>query len=219
MPLTATFRALRHPALLTLGLAALFYNFGFFSLLAYTPVPAGGAAQAAGYADFGAHQLGSDLLWLGPRAGAHLGLRRARADPSLRSAAALYAMLLLLAVDLVAMARRRMSAISWVLIIAHRVGGLFLGVMNTVLTESVMEATELPRSVASSTYSGIRFVGGAIAPALAGVIAARSPAVPVLASAPRRSSSRSGSCSSAGATWPRSTSRATTSRRCRTRPC
>jgi len=52
------------------------------------------------------------------------------------------------------------------------VGGLFLGVMNTVLTESVMEATELPRAVASSTYSGVRFVGGAVAPALAGVIAA-----------------------------------------------
>ena len=43
--------------------------------------------------------------------------------------------------------------------------------MNTVLTESVMQATDLPRSVASSTYSGIRFVGGAVAPALAGVIA------------------------------------------------
>jgi MFS family permease len=40
-----------------------------------------------------------------------------------------------------------------------------------VLTESVMEATDLPRAVASSTYSGVRFVGGAAAPALAGVIA------------------------------------------------
>jgi ACDE family multidrug resistance protein len=39
------------------------------------------------------------------------------------------------------------------------------------MTESVMQATELPRAVASSTYSGIRFVGGAIAPAIAGVIA------------------------------------------------
>jgi MFS family permease len=52
------------------------------------------------------------------------------------------------------------------------IGGLFLGVMNTVLTESVMEATDLPRTVASSTYSGVRFVGGSIAPALAGIIAA-----------------------------------------------
>jgi MFS transporter, ACDE family, multidrug resistance protein len=58
-----------------------------------------------------------------------------------------------------------------VLVVGIVVGGLFLGVMNTVLTESVMQATDLPRAVASSTYSGVRFVGGAAAPALAGVIA------------------------------------------------
>ena len=46
--LSATFRALRNPALLTLGIAALFYNFGFFSLLAYTPFPLDAAAKAAG---------------------------------------------------------------------------------------------------------------------------------------------------------------------------
>ena len=45
--LSATFRALRNPALLTLGIAALFYNFGFFSLLAYTPFPLDAAAKGA----------------------------------------------------------------------------------------------------------------------------------------------------------------------------
>nr|BFF27576.1 hypothetical protein GCM10025732_55410 [Glycomyces mayteni] len=50
--------------------------------------------------------------------------------------------------------------------------GLFLGVLNTALTETVMEATDLPRGVASSTYSGVRFLGGAIAPAVTGAIAA-----------------------------------------------
>ncbi|HIT75348.1 MAG TPA: MFS transporter, partial [Candidatus Avipropionibacterium avicola] len=38
-------------------------------------------------------------------------------------------------------------------------------------TESVMEATTLPRSVASSTYSGVRFLGGAVAAAVAGPLA------------------------------------------------
>ena len=57
-PLTATFRALQRPALLTLGLAALFYNFGFFSLLAWSPFPLEQAAHAAGVAEFGAHELG-----------------------------------------------------------------------------------------------------------------------------------------------------------------
>jgi ACDE family multidrug resistance protein len=83
----------------------------------------------------------------------------------------LYAMLVLLAADLAVMAWRVGDLPT--LVVATIVAGLFLGVLNTVLTESVMEATELPRSVASSTYSGIRFVGGAVAPAVAGVIAAR----------------------------------------------
>ena len=50
--------------------------------------------------------------------------------------------------------------------------GFFSGIFNTVLTEAVMEATDLPRNVASSTYSGLRFLGGAIAPAISGPVAA-----------------------------------------------
>jgi len=171
VPLSATFRALRHPALLTLGLAALFYNYGFFSLLAYTPFPLEAAARAAGVAEFGAHQLG--LIFCGW--GICLAVTSVFAAPVLTRRLGrqrvLYAMLVLLAADLVVMAVQvdHLRA----LVVATIAAGLFLGVMNTVLTESVMEATELPRSVASSTYSGIRFVGGAIAPAVAGVIAAR----------------------------------------------
>src|SRR5699024_183927 len=52
------------------------------------------------------------------------------------------------------------------------IGGLLLGIMNTALTETVMEATDLPRGVASSAYSGVRFLGGAVAPAVAGPLAA-----------------------------------------------
>ena len=49
--------------------------------------------------------------------------------------------------------------------------GLFLGVLNTALTEAVMEATDLPRSITSSTYSGVRFLGGAVAPLVTGPLA------------------------------------------------
>jgi ACDE family multidrug resistance protein len=171
VPLSATFRALRHPALLTLGLAALFYNFGFFSLLAYTPFPLERAAKARGMAGFGAHELG--LIFCGW--GLCLALTSVFGAPWLTRRfgrqPVLYAMLLLLAVDLVAMGVGIDNLT--VLIVATIVAGLFLGVMNTVMTESVMQATELPRAVASSTYSGIRFVGGAVAPAIAGVIADR----------------------------------------------
>jgi len=40
-----------------------------------------------------------------------------------------------------------------------------------VLTEAVMEATDLPRSVASSAYSAVRFLGGAMAPPVAAALA------------------------------------------------
>jgi hypothetical protein len=75
----------------------------------------------------------------------------------------------LLALDLVAAGVFISSQLG--LVIAVIVGGLLLGVLNTVLTESVMEATDLPRSVASSAYSAVRFLGGAAAPPLAAELA------------------------------------------------
>ncbi len=168
---TATLRALGNKSLLTLGIGALFYNFGFFVLLANSPFPLEAAAFAHGYQGFGAIQLG--LIFCGWGLG--LAVTSVFVAPLLTARIgrlkSLYTMLALLAVDMVVMALLVQSLTA--LIVCIVVGGLFLGVMNTVLTESVMEATDLPRSVASSTYSGIRFLGGAIAPAVAGVIAAR----------------------------------------------
>lgn len=40
--------------------------------------------------------------------------------------------------------------------------GFEIGGVNTLLTEAVMESSEIPRPVASSAYSGVRFFGGAI---------------------------------------------------------
>ena len=71
------------------------------------------------------------------------------------------------------------------------VGGLLLGVLNTVLTECVMEATDLPRSVASSAYSAVRFLGGAIAPPAATQLAASSRPRRRTSPPPAPSSSRS----------------------------
>nr|WP_246186898.1 MFS transporter [Microlunatus speluncae] len=171
VPLSATFAALRHPALLTLGIGALFYNFGFFALLAYSPFPLEAAAHAAGVAEFGAHELG--LVFFGW--GLCVAITSVFVAPPLTRRfgrqPVLYVMLALLGADLMIMALATASLAA--LVVGVIVAGLFLGVMNTVLTESVMLATELPRQVASSTYSGIRFFGGALAPAVAGTIAAR----------------------------------------------
>src|ERR671920_59889 len=46
-------KALRHRGLLITGLVALFYNFGFFTLLAYTPFPLHMGAHALGFVFFG----------------------------------------------------------------------------------------------------------------------------------------------------------------------
>ncbi|GAB3181787.1 MFS transporter [Nesterenkonia halophila] len=166
--LTATFRALARPGLLTLAASALLYNFGFFTLLAYSPFPLEEDAAAAGMSNFGAMGLG--LVFFGW--GICLAItsvfvappltRRFGRRPVLITALAGLAVILLgmaLLVD-------SLAGLAAGVIVA----GLFLGVLNTVLTESVMEVSDLPRPVASSTYSGVRFMGGAVAPLVAGQV-------------------------------------------------
>jgi len=157
--LSAPFQALRRPALAALAGTALFYNIGFFVLLAYTPFPLGFDALGIGFTFFGwGLGLAITSVWVAP-----LLTARMRRTTVLRIA------LPLLALDLFAAAVVVRSQVG--LVICVVVGGLVLGVLNTVLTESVMEATDLPRSVASSAYSAVRFIGGAIAPPVATLLA------------------------------------------------
>jgi predicted MFS family arabinose efflux permease len=154
--LSAPFKALRNPALGTLAGAALFYNIGFFVLLAYTPFALQnlgfGDAMTLGFIFFGwGVAVAISSVW-----GAPLLTNRL---PRTRT---MWIVLPLLAADLIIAGFLVSSATA--IIVCVIVGGLLLGIMNTVLTESVMESTDLPRSVASSAYSGVRFVGGAIAP-------------------------------------------------------
>ncbi|AZZ53948.1 MFS transporter [Rathayibacter festucae] len=171
-PLSAPFKALAVPAIRTLAGAALFYNIGFFVLLAYTPYPLGLDEMGLGFTFFG-WGLGVAItsVFVAP-------LLTAR----LPRTVVLRSVLVLLALDLVAGGLLISSRVG--LIVCIIVGGLLLGVVNTVLTECVMEATDLPRSVASSSYSGVRFLGGAIAPPAASALAAViSPAFPMYAAA------------------------------------
>lgn len=166
---TAGLTALKEPALLTLGLVAFFYNFGFFTLLAYSPYPIDAAAAAAGK-DFGAIELGFVFFgW-----GLTLAISSVFLAPRLVQGFGLFPVLIIIlggfSVLLAGLgfAAEHLTAVIVLVILA----GLFIGVFNTVLTEAVMEATPLPRNVASSTYSGLRFLGGAIAPAVSGPLAA-----------------------------------------------
>jgi MFS family permease len=155
VPLSAPFRALLDPAIRTLALAAVFYNIGFFVLLAYTPFPLGMNAIGLGLVFFGwGVAVAITSVWVAPLLTAVL-----------KRTTVLAVVMPLLALDLLAAAFFIASQLG--LVLAVIVGGLLLGILNTVLTESVMEATELPRSVASSAYSAVRFLGGAVAPPIA----------------------------------------------------
>lgn len=158
VPFSAPFTALRRPALAVLAVAALFYNIGFFVLLAFSPFPLGFGALGIGFTFFGwGVALAVTSVWVAP-----VLMRRM---PRTRI---ILIVLPLLALDLVAAGLVVESASALVACIV--IGGLLLGVMNTVLTEAVMEATDLPRSVASSAYSAVRFLGGAMAPPLAALL-------------------------------------------------
>ncbi|WP_309066928.1 MFS transporter [Microbacterium sp.] len=159
VPFSAPFRALGRPALAVLAVAALFYNIGFFVLLAFSPFPLRFGAMGIGLTFFGwGVALAVTSVWVAP-----LLMRR------MSRTAIILATLPLLAVDLVAAGV--VVASPPALVVCIVIGGLLLGIMNTVLTEAVMEATDLPRSVASSAYSAVRFLGGAMAPPIAAALA------------------------------------------------
>jgi predicted MFS family arabinose efflux permease len=155
------FRALRHRGLLGVAITALFYNFGFFTLLAFTPFPL----------DMSAHQIG--LIFFGW--GLALAFTSVVVAPRLQ---ARFGTVPTLLVNLLCM-----SAVLAVMAIGtdHKavlaacvvVAGLFIGVNNTLITETVMKAAPVERGVASAAYSFVRFSGAAVAPWLAGELGER----------------------------------------------
>lgn len=150
------FRALKHPALLLLALVAIFYNLGFFTLMAAGPfaLPTFDIMQI-GWTFFG----WGILLAVFSVAVAPVLQRRFGTLPSLTAVLALFAL------DLAAMAvlAEHQAAVATGIIVA----GAFLGVTNTLVTEAVMGAAPVERPVASAAYSFVRFTGGAIGPFVA----------------------------------------------------
>ena len=157
--IVAPILALRHRGLLGLGLTALFYNFGFFTLLAFTPFPLRLGVHELGYVFFGwGVLLAFSSVFLAPRVRDLVGL-----VPALSGALALVAL------DLVGMAVWTESRAALIVLVI--VAGLFLGVVNTLVTETVMRVSPAERATASAAYSFVRFIGGAAAPYLAGKLA------------------------------------------------
>ncbi|WP_235750556.1 MFS transporter [Nigerium massiliense] len=169
IPMSVTGQALRHPVLMTLAAVAALYNYGFFSILAYSPFPLTRAAHSIGIT-VGALQLGLVFFGWGTLVALSGVLVAPRLTKRWGRGPVLTGVMVVLAV-LLAIAALGIANY-WLLVAVVVCSGAASGVVNTVLTEAVMESTNLPRSVASSTYSGVRFLGGAVSSALAGIIAA-----------------------------------------------
>jgi len=149
-------KALGHGGLRTLAIVAVLYNFGFFTLLAYTPFPLQLDAHQLGFVFFGwGALLAISSVWVAPRVLRRLGLTATLAGVL----AVVAALLLAMGVGIDAQAA---------LIALTIASGAFIGVLNTAITEAVMVVAPVERAVASSAYSFVRFTGGAIAPFLAG---------------------------------------------------
>ena len=152
-------RALRHRALRGSGLTAVFYNFGFFTLLAYTPFPLHLGVHQLGYTFTGwGLMLAICAVFVAPRFGRRYGDVRGLGF----ALAAIVAVLAVMGV---------LHASQTALIVCVIVSGAFLGITNTLMTQVVMESAPVARPIASSAYSFVRFCGGAIAPFVAGKLA------------------------------------------------
>jgi predicted MFS family arabinose efflux permease len=148
-------KALRHRSLATTSIVGLLYNWGFFTLLGYSPFLMHLSAIRLGLVFFGWGVLVAVFAVFGaPWLKSHLGTPRA-----------LYGNFVLLAADLAVIG-------IWpdnrtVVILAVIVAGAFVGVNNTLVTTAVMSIAPVERPVASATYGFVRFIGGGLAPFVA----------------------------------------------------
>ncbi|AJT41838.1 MFS transporter [Psychromicrobium lacuslunae] len=148
--------ALGHKGLRFTAGSALFYNFGFFTILAFTPFILGMDAYGIGAVFFG---------W-----GVCLAITSVFVAPVLQrrfgTTQVVSATLVLLALVLIAIGFAAGHSVPLVVILVIFSGAL-LGINNTLYTELAMGVSDAPRPVASAGYNFVRWMGGALAPFIA----------------------------------------------------
>jgi predicted MFS family arabinose efflux permease len=149
--------ALRHRSLATTSVVGLLYNWAFFTLLGYSPFlmrisspPKLGLVFCA----WGV-LVAIFAIWGAPWLKARFGTPRT-----------LYGNFVLMAVDLLLIGIFPDNRL--VVVLAVIVAGAFIGVNNTLVTTAVMSIAPVQRPVASATYGFVRFIGGGLAPFVAG---------------------------------------------------
>jgi MFS transporter, ACDE family, multidrug resistance protein len=156
----APLRALRHRSLATMSVTALFYNWGFFTLLAYTPFPM----------HLGIHQLGYVFTGWGIMVAIFAVFVAQRLQLRFGTPRCLYVNFFLLGADLAVIAA--FTSNQKILIVAVIISGAFIGLNNTLTTQAVMLVSPVERPVASASYGFVRFIGGGLAPYFASRMAA-----------------------------------------------
>lgn len=162
--LTDPLRALAHRGLAATAVSAFAYNFGFFTVLAFTPFVLGLSPGATGAVFFGwGLLLAVFSVLVAPRLQIVIG-----------SLPVVWSCLAVMAVLLLAIGFGDKS----LTVTAIVASGAVMGMNNTVYTELALEVSSAPRAVASAGYNFVRWFAGVIAPYAAPKLA-ESYAVPV----------------------------------------
>jgi MFS transporter, ACDE family, multidrug resistance protein len=145
--------ALGHQGLRTTAVSGLFYNYGFFTVLAFTPFILGMDAYGIGGVFFGwGVAVAVFSVFVAPVLQNRFGATEVLAGTLLAL------MLTLLGLGLAA--GHSVTAV----VVLVVVSGALLGINNTIYTELAMGVSDSPRPVASSGYNFVRWMGGALAP-------------------------------------------------------
>ena len=144
--------ALRDPNLRRTSITGLLYNWGFFTVLGYSPFLMGLSPLRLGAVFCGWGVLVAIFAVFGaPMLKSRFGTART-----------LYVSLVLVAAVLAVIGT--VPGDPRVVIITVIASGALIGLNNTLVTTAVMSISKVPRSVASATYGFVRFIGGGLAP-------------------------------------------------------
>ena len=153
MSLADPLRALGNKGLRTTAASGLFYNYGFFTVLAFTPFILGMDAYGIGGVFFG---------W-----GVAVAVFSVFVAPALQNrfgaTKVLLGTLVLLMLDMAGLGLAAGHSVPAVVTLVV-VSGALLGINNTIYTELAMGVSDSPRPVASAGYNFVRWMGGALAP-------------------------------------------------------
>jgi MFS family permease len=150
-------RALAHGGLASAAVSAFFYNYAFFTVLAFTPFVLNMSPYRSGAVFFAwGLLLALFSVVVAPRVQKRFGSLRV-----------LGASLVLLAADLLVLGYGSHA----VAVACTVVSGAFIGLNNTVYTEIALGVSDAPRPVASAGYNFVRWFAAAAAPYLAPKIA------------------------------------------------